>query len=442
MTFRIHTWARLAIALSLFTGCEANPALFHPQGRDDISFTVAVSNATNSSGTDALFLQIQAPSTVQWVALGQGDQMAGARIFLVYASSRTNVTVSPRTGTGHVPPEFDPEIPISLLSGTGINDGVLTARFECQNCLDGHGGTANSTDAISRWIWAYKNGSPIESDDTLATIDFHDSFGGAVVDLSCAQSTFDRDRDPFSNASSDCAHSIDELASSENYSLSTMAIAHGCLMSVAFVLLFPIFALLVPLSAVMPMPVMVVHAPLQGLALAIAIAGFGLGLKLWSDGGSPPAAHPVIGTVAVASLALIQPSLGLLQHKHFKRTGQKSWFAYVHRWFGRGMIALGIINGGIGLWWLGFSTGPLRTGTIVYGVVAGIVSVIYAGVHIYIGIGGAEQFEDAHGVEHQDGLPAEMRQSATTNGGAQLPDDIPRTGEYLIGEPTEQSFKL
>ncbi|GFF54059.1 hypothetical protein IFM46972_09928 [Aspergillus udagawae] len=379
-----YIWIGLTVAITLFTGAEGQPSTFHPPGRNDICFAIGIHEPSDDSQQGALLLQIQAPDSVQWIGVGHGNQMAGASMFVVYASSGSNVTVSPREGTGHVPPEYNAESRISILPGTAIANGTITARFECKNCLDAHGGTINATDPASSWIWAYKSGPPMASDNVSASIEYHDAFGRVLVDLSRSQSIADLNNggDPFANA-----RPIDGLTSSELQSLSAMAIAHGCLMAVAFVVFFPTFALLVPLSRFIPMPVTTVHAPLQGLALATAIAGFGLGLKMWTDGNSKPAAHPIIGIIVVASLALFQPALGWVQHRHFKQTGEKSFFAIGHRWLGRSMLVLGAINGGLGFWWVGSGTGSLKTGMIVYAVVAGAVFVIYVIVHLCIWAG-------------------------------------------------------
>jgi hypothetical protein len=40
--------------------------------------------------------------------------------------------------------------------------------------------------------------------------------------------------------------------------------------------------------------------------------------------------------------------MGLLQHRHFKKRGDKSIFAYLHRRIGRGAIVLGITDRGLG----------------------------------------------------------------------------------------------
>jgi hypothetical protein len=237
------------------------------------------------------------------------------------------------------------------------------------------------------------------SDKVSATIEYHDAFGRVLIDLSRAQSTsdFNSDDGPFTNA-----RPIDDSSSQELQSLPAIAIAHGCLMAVAFVLLFPTFALLVPLSSFISMPVTTVHAPLQGLALATAIAGFGLGLKMWIEGNSEPAAHPIIGIIVVASLALIQPALGWVQHRHFKRNGGKSFFAFGHRWLGRFMLALGAINGGLGFWWVGSGTGSLRKGMITYAAVAGVVCVVYIIVHLCTGAGTTTPREHVQGIRSKD----------------------------------------
>ncbi|KAJ5488461.1 hypothetical protein N7539_003351 [Penicillium diatomitis] len=373
---------------------ESRPARFNPPGRSDISFIIAIQKAPSGAQQDSLLLQIQAPNSVQWIGIGHGSHMAGAAMFVAYASSAVDVIVSPREATGHIPPEYDANNPVSILLGTGIANGTITANFECKNCLDVHGGTINATDSTSNWIWAYKNGPPLASGKLSASIAYHDAFGRVLVDLSRAQSVSDfRSEDgSFTNA-----RPLDDSSTPQLQILSAMAIAHGCLMAVAFVVLFPIFALLVPLSSFISMPVTTVHAPLQGLALATAVAGFGLGLKMWLEGNSEPAAHPIIGIIVVASLALIQPTFGWFQHRHFRRNGTKSPFAFGHRWLGRSMLALGAINGGLGFWWVGSDTGALRKGMIAYAVVAGVVGLMYIIVHLWIRTGIATLLGDVQG---------------------------------------------
>lgn len=83
----------------------------------------------------------------------------------------------------------------------------------------------------------------------------------------------------------------------------------------------------------------------------------------------------------VAYLVACQPVMGYLQHRYFvKRGGGRSIFGYLHRWLGRAMLVLGVVNGGLGLWTarreIG-EEGASRGVIIAYGVVAGVVGVVY-----------------------------------------------------------------
>ena len=98
-----------------------------------ICYSVNVPSTSASSGNGDLYFQIQAPSSLQWVGLGQGQQMAGANIFIIYANQDgNNVTLSPRLGAGNYQPSYDQNsAQASLLDGTGIANGVMTANVRC-----------------------------------------------------------------------------------------------------------------------------------------------------------------------------------------------------------------------------------------------------------------------------------------------------------------------
>ncbi len=57
----------------------------------------------------------------------------------------------------------------------------------------------------------------------------------------------------------------------------------------------------------------------------------------------------------------------------FKQLGRRSYFGLLHVWYGRAIIILGMINGGLGLWLAANS----KNGEIAYGVVAGVVGVFW-----------------------------------------------------------------
>lgn len=73
---------------------------------------------------------------------------------------------------------------------------------------------------------------------------------------------------------------------------------------------------------------------------------------------------------------LAQPLLGLVHHARFRVTRQRTAVGVVHRWYGRALIVLAVVNGGLGLKLAANTTG----GVIAYAVVAGVVGVVYAAV--------------------------------------------------------------
>jgi hypothetical protein len=74
-----------------------------------------------------------APTTYQWIGLAQGSQMAGANYFIVYTSSSgTNVTLSPRLSGGQEMPTYSSASDVTLLEGSGVADGIMTANIKCE----------------------------------------------------------------------------------------------------------------------------------------------------------------------------------------------------------------------------------------------------------------------------------------------------------------------
>lgn len=60
--------------------------------------------------------------------------MSGSNIFVMYQdASGTNVTISPRLGTGHVEPEYNSAAEVTLLAGSGVSNGIMTANVRCKD---------------------------------------------------------------------------------------------------------------------------------------------------------------------------------------------------------------------------------------------------------------------------------------------------------------------
>ncbi|KIW10847.1 hypothetical protein PV08_10146 [Exophiala spinifera] len=142
--------------------------------------------------------------------------------------------------------------------------------------------------------------------------------------------------------------------------------AHACMMSIVFIVLFPLGAIAQHLPLKGMRVTSRVHAPIQLLGLAMMIGAMGLGIDIAKNDlnyFTPVKAHVAIGLLVTCTVIVVQPAMGILQHRQFKRTGGRSVFAYVHRWTGRVVICLGWINSGLGFQLVGIP--PVKTHSLV-----------------------------------------------------------------------------
>lgn len=59
--------------------------------------------------------------------------MSGSNIFVIYTSSDgKNVTLSPRTASGYSQPDFNSDAQVTLLEGSGVSNGMMTANVKCK----------------------------------------------------------------------------------------------------------------------------------------------------------------------------------------------------------------------------------------------------------------------------------------------------------------------
>ncbi|KAF2736340.1 hypothetical protein EJ04DRAFT_533729 [Polyplosphaeria fusca] len=155
-------------------------------------------------------------------------------------------------------------------------------------------------------------------------------------------------------------------------------IAHGVLASLAFVIFFPLGAIMIRIASFPGL--WWVHGLFQVFAYALFTAAVGLGI--WFNNQIPDSLldhyHPVIGLLCFA-LLFFQPILGVLHHTQFKKYNRRTFWSYGHLWLGRIVITLGMINGGLGML-LATETGffvPSRGQMIAYGVIAGLMWVAW-----------------------------------------------------------------
>ncbi|KAF1958449.1 CBD9-like protein [Byssothecium circinans] len=124
---------------------------------NDVCFKLNIPQSTASSGTGDIFFQVSAPSTYEWVALGQGTGMSGANIFVVYTAGNGNVTLSPRLGTGQTMPTFNSNARVTLLEGSGVSGGKMVANVKCSSCNTWSGGSASFSGNTGNWIYAFRS---------------------------------------------------------------------------------------------------------------------------------------------------------------------------------------------------------------------------------------------------------------------------------------------
>jgi hypothetical protein len=361
---------------------------FSPPGQNDITYSINVPDGTATSSSGPIFIQMKSTTLdIEWFAFGEGTRMQGSNIFVVYGNGNgNNVTLSPRLGGPHIEPLHNSEAQVTVLDGSGISNGTVTANIRCDSCIAWSGGKEDVTSSSSSWVWAVKYGSLIESDSVSATITQHDVSGLASVNLQAAtggnsdnpflNTSFDNPSNSSSNSTSSAQPVVTTFGSQQ--SIDRKRIAHAAIMISVMVILFPSFALgvhLLPSSRAV-----VLHAWLQLFTLALAIAGFALGISLSVNiyPITSTSYHQIIGIIVVSSLILFQPALGFLQHRYWRKTGEKGVFAYAHRWLGRTIITLGIVNAGLGFLFTGIGSSIAPKGAVIaYGVVAGIVGIGY-----------------------------------------------------------------
>jgi hypothetical protein len=80
---------------------------------------------------------------------------------------------------------------------------------------------------------------------------------------------------------------------------------------------------------------------------------------------------------------LLQPFIGLLHHRRFISTQGQSFWTFIHLWYGRVLILLGIVNGGLGLQLAANTKG----GTIAYSILGGVTGALFCALIVYVEAG-------------------------------------------------------
>lgn len=246
-----------ALLTALYAAAVSADPVSHCVDGDDICFQVAIPESSARSGSGNIYFQIRAPDSYSWVGLGTGSQMRNMNAFLMYADGDGNVTISARQASGHIMPTVAEDgADLELLEGSGVEDGVMTANVRCSNCESWKSETLDFAGDSSSWVAAWREGSAIDSASVDATITQHGPPTGFNIDLT--QATISDDSNPFTGDSATPSPSPSDGGGSGAVSddddsagvSSNVILAHGVIMTVVFVVLYPLGSILMPLLAV------------------------------------------------------------------------------------------------------------------------------------------------------------------------------------------------
>ncbi|CVK97718.1 related to cellobiose dehydrogenase [Fusarium mangiferae] len=347
----------IAAALALFaSSSSASPTSYCNGKSNKICYTWAVPSSTASSSSGNLFIRIQAPVEYQWVGLGTGDKMSGSTMFVIYQDGTGKVTLSTRMGHGHEIPEHSRMRSVRLIEGSGVVNKTMVANIHCGDLGNMHFKGSN------HWISAWKTGSSLHTTDIDADIEEHDGHNSFSVDFS--EAIMNSNSNPFLQMTTATPNG----AASGGGGDGNTSTIHGIIMSVVFLLGYPLGSLLMPIIGKW-----FIHATWQMIVFMGMWAGFVTG-KLAADRTSNwfNAPHVIIGTV-VCGLMIIQPILGGLHHRNFVKHQRRTGISHAHIWYGRALMILGIVNGGLGLQLAGASMKLI----IGYGVVGLVTFLMY-----------------------------------------------------------------
>lgn len=144
------------------------------------------------------------------------------------------------------------------------------------------------TSSSTTWIWAYKNGSPLDSDSASESLDQHDAMasfqfnladatGGNSLNPFAAESAGGASTDPSGGVVSSSTGGSSDIEN-EIRLAGRIKKAHGAIMGIAFVIVYPLGAILIRLLSFSGL--VWVHAATQIFAYILALTGLGLGVYI------------------------------------------------------------------------------------------------------------------------------------------------------------------
>lgn len=313
-------------------------------------------------------------TSLGWTALGLGEIMEGALMFIVYGDPKSSKKpiVSIRKSIGHKQPTL---VTREDMNGADLRvvradwhkspsspgSAVAMVSLVCYSCHFWPGTKISATSRSQPWMWAWnaKQDIPVFTYDAHLKMHAHHAgkggWGNFYVDMSRSVNNW---RNPPSFPP--LRPGVLALGVSESPRISVAygmtwlkqnpkLRLHGLIMGTAFLLIFPLGVLAIRSGGAKSFKY---HWVLQIVASGFTVVGCVLGLVL---GRKIDSVHQVLGLSLLACLC-VQSILGWRHHMVFLRLRHRTWLSHSHIWLGRVMMIGGWSNLVIGLVLRGYSS--------------------------------------------------------------------------------------
>ncbi|KZS98628.1 hypothetical protein SISNIDRAFT_404495 [Sistotremastrum niveocremeum HHB9708] len=317
---------------------------------------MCISAIVNSNSTVTYVLQSTGVSSLGWLAIGFGSQMANTPMVIMWPNSDGSTTLSQRQASAEVMPTVvasPPRVATKVASLTALSSTMPQLAFSVP---------ANS-DSTQNLIWAFSS-TPPDSSSVSAVLQKHLLSGVVQLNLKANSASFNPAQSGPSGTSGGAAGGSGSSSGTVKLPLllyQKYVVAHAAIATFGFIVLLPTGALIARWLRTTNINWFMGHWVVQ-LAIAGPVIGLGLALGVLSviESGAPHLndPHKKLG-VALLALYVAQCSLGAFIHfiknpERKRRPAQN----YAHAILGLTIIALALYQV-----WIGFRTEwPLNTG--------------------------------------------------------------------------------
>ncbi|KAI6915140.1 hypothetical protein KC318_g171 [Hortaea werneckii] len=376
---------------------NAPAAYFATTTSTNATYVVAMNFVQNGD----IYIHMHSSTSCSWFGVGIGHQMDGAAMMVAYKDANgTGVVTSVRKASeGRSEPiwmgDKDPEGPryepiftdqYAPAANTAQKGGIQISHGLCRNCSSFGSMKLDYTSKQQPFIFAIGPNSKLESNALDAPLRRHEFYGHFTMDMtvSTSNSSTRYGRVPAPNLPEATGAVADSLFATQGASEvidgredSEWALpAHAALMCLAFLLVFPLGALLLRI-----LHSVLWHGVAQIVGVLFVLVGLGLGVHLshhYNRSRDFNSGHQTLGLVIFATV-FIQLGLGLVHHLIYRRTKQPTVISKIHLFLGPLLILLALIDGG-----LGFNLAENHGDNIPYGIVVAVVAVIFIAIRLWL----------------------------------------------------------